>query len=263
MRARSSRCAWGSRQASASNHQRLTVCTSGVTSPCSRACSNAASRSSSYRWRMSPSALAASTARIAVGVQAGRGRTSGCLACGAVISSSPVGRRFAQHKRVRRQTAATSRSRRASLWVTSRGPASRCARQTVEATAANCCASRQRPDHAGAGAQIPQPASRSDVTRASHRGAVADCFRCGWRWVAARGTALARRARAAAPRRRAYGGAGTRSGRCCGRPTLVATMRSVPLTYAELADSIAAERAVEAKVSCWDAASSRGRRHRL
>jgi hypothetical protein len=28
---------------------------------------------------------------------------------------------------------------------------------------------RQRRDHAGAGAQIPQPASRSDVTRASHR----------------------------------------------------------------------------------------------
>jgi hypothetical protein len=51
--------------------------------------------------------VAASTARIAVGVQAGRVRTSGCLACGAVISSSPVGRRFAQHKRVHRQTAAT------------------------------------------------------------------------------------------------------------------------------------------------------------
>jgi len=77
----------------------------------------------SYRWRMSPSALAASTARIAAGVQAGRGRTRGCLASGAVISSPPAARRSAQHKRVRRQTAATSRSRHASLWVTPWGPA--------------------------------------------------------------------------------------------------------------------------------------------
>ena len=75
---------------------------------------------------------------------------------------------------------------------------------------------------------LPRPPGGC-VTRAGRRRAVAGWFRCGWRWGAARGAALARRGRAAALRRRAHGGAGTRSGRwCCAarrRPTWPARRR--------------------------------------
>ncbi len=86
----------------AGHHQRRTVCTSGVRSPCSRACSNAASRSSSYCRSTSLPALAASTAPIAAGVQAGRGSICGCLACGA-SAALPRVHVFAQHRRAHRQ----------------------------------------------------------------------------------------------------------------------------------------------------------------
>jgi hypothetical protein len=78
-------------------------------------------------------------------------------------------------------------------------------------------ARRQRPGPSGrrwsGGAPVPPPGR--EITRAGRRRVVAGWFRCGWRWVAARGAALVRRGRAAAQLGRAHGGAGIRSGRWC------------------------------------------------
>jgi hypothetical protein len=63
--------------------------------------------------------------------------------------------------------------------------------------------------------RCPCPPPGRDVTRAGHRRGMAGCFRTGWRRVAVRGAASARRGRAAAQLERARGGAGTRSGRWC------------------------------------------------